>query len=108
MKSLRRRAQAGDETWEHQGKNQALHVAPKRSAVIEFLTELQTDLGEDHPDDKKIELPPDTKENHYADFATTEAFMKGHCCRYDYFCRIWRIHFPNLYIPKNSRWVSCI
>ena len=36
---------AGPVRWEHQGKDNALHVAPKKQAVVEFIKELETNLG---------------------------------------------------------------
>jgi hypothetical protein len=107
--------QHAETRWEHKGKHEAFHEARKANAVKAFIQELQTNLGkyhllsvlltdrlgEHHPDSEKIELPPDTKENHFIDFQTTSS----HVCVYDYFLKIWRHEFPTLYLPKNSRWV---
>jgi hypothetical protein len=61
-------------------------------------------LGEQHPDSKKVELPSDTKENHFVEFSTMPRYHTCKCV-YTYFCDTWKVHFPELYMPKNSRWV---
>jgi hypothetical protein len=120
MKEMKTLAKDGQEKWEHKGKRQSLHPARKQKAVIEFVQSLKDkfgtyvifyqihiNLGEQHPDSKKVELPSDTKENHYADFSTIPRYQACKCT-YSYFCDIWKVHFPELYMPKNSRWVhSC-
>jgi hypothetical protein len=45
MKDLKKLAQNGEEFWQHQGKSQALHSAPKKKAIMSFILDLQTNLG---------------------------------------------------------------
>jgi hypothetical protein len=65
-------------------------------------------LGEYQPNTEKIELPSDTKENLFVDFGTTREHKATGGCTYSYFCDIWKVHFPNLYMPRNARWVICL
>ena len=79
-----------------------------REAVVKFIKNLEETLGEADPTHKGyLQLPADTKANHYVDFETqaTESHHGCHCV-YDYFCRIWREKFPKLILPQSVRWVS--
>ena len=108
---MRKRAEAstkvGDhKEWVHQGKNQDFHPSPARDAVIRFLTNLREKLGESDPTKKGyVQLPADTKANHYIDFQLTEGRAEGFLCTYAYFCETWKKHFPQLILPKSTRWV---
>jgi hypothetical protein len=106
MHRLKQSVRQGDTDWHHNGKSQGHHVHVKQKAVVTFITELQTNFGEAHPDKTKIELPPDTKSNLYLDFSQSHESKKCAGCTYEYFCTIWRTDFPDLILPKNPRWVS--
>lgn len=102
-------AGGSDEKWVHQGTRQSFHPAPARDAVVKFIKNLEETLGEADPTHKGyVQLPVDTKANHYVDFVAAEAREEGCHCVYDYFCRIWRQHFPKLILPQSMRWVSLV
>ena len=98
-----------DKEWSHQGKNQAFHSAPVREAVLKFIENLVETLGESDPTHKAfIQLPADTKANHFADFVYTMSQQEGPICSYGYFCSMWSKHFPHVILPSSTRWVSRI
>jgi Fic family protein len=45
MKTMKKAAKGKDQHWQHQGRNESIHPAPKKKAVMSFIENLQTLLG---------------------------------------------------------------
>jgi hypothetical protein len=108
MARLRQLTLAGETHWQHKGGAENRHAAPKKDDVTAFIDWLKTNFGEFLPDRKKTELPPDTKQNHYLNFATEQLHKGCPGCTYEYFCQIWKKDFKDLILPENPRWVTAI
>jgi len=96
-------AQAREKEWKHQGGGENRHTSVKRDRVREWLTSLEK--KENNPEKKQVELPCDTKGNHWIDFAFDQQKQSRKFASYEYFCSIWKEDFKHLVLPKEGRLV---
>jgi hypothetical protein len=103
----RKEVEQGKTCWERKegsGENQACVKEPK---IIDFISDLEQMQGEFHSDKQYVELPPNTKFNHWTTYNAKHEMAGGihFCCEYSYFCKIWNLQFPKLVMPSTPRWV---